>query len=63
LFETLNDELDQTIVMITHEDWHKKYVDKVIYMKDGLIENVIKNHPLITSIRFVVIEKLINMGR
>ncbi|RCV65612.1 putative ABC transport system ATP-binding protein [Methanophagales archaeon] len=38
LFKTLNDDSDQTIVMITHEDWHKKYVDRIIYMKDGLIE-------------------------
>lgn len=38
LFKTLNDDLDQTIVMITHEDWHKNYIDRVIYMKDGLIE-------------------------
>lgn len=40
LFKTLNDELDQTIVMITHEDWHKNYIDRVIYMKDGLIEKM-----------------------
>jgi ABC-type lipoprotein export system ATPase subunit len=26
------------IVISTHEDWHKKYVDRVIYMKDGLVE-------------------------
>jgi len=25
-------------VISTHEDWHKKYVDRVIYMKDGLVE-------------------------
>jgi len=40
LFKTLNDDLDQTIVMITHEDWHTKYVDRVIYMKDGLVEKM-----------------------
>jgi putative ABC transport system ATP-binding protein len=38
LFKKLNNELGQTIVMVTHEDWHKKYVDRVIWLKDGLIE-------------------------
>nr|QNO53697.1 putative ABC transporter ATP-binding protein [Methanosarcinales archaeon ANME-1 ERB6] len=40
LFGKLNEELDQTIVMVTHEDWHKKYVDRIIYLKDGLIEKM-----------------------
>jgi putative ABC transport system ATP-binding protein len=42
LFKKLNKELGQTIVMITHEDWHKKYVDRVIYLKDGLIEKEVR---------------------
>ena len=37
LFRKLNKELGQTIVMVTHEDWHRKYVHRVIYLKDGLI--------------------------
>ena len=41
LFTELNKELGQTIVMVTHEDWHKKYADRVIYLKDGLIEKII----------------------
>jgi len=40
LLGKLNEELDQTIVMVTHEDWHKKYVDRIIYLKDGLIEKM-----------------------
>ena len=40
LFGKLNEELDQTIVMVTHEDWHKKYADRIIYLKDGLIEKM-----------------------
>lgn len=40
LFRKLNEELGQTIVMVSHEEWHKKYVDRVIYLKDGLIEKV-----------------------
>ena len=40
LFEKLNDEFEQTIVMVTHEDWHKEYVDRVIFLKDGVIEKI-----------------------
>ncbi len=39
LFKKLNRELSQTIVMVTHEPEDKKYVDRVIWLKDGLIEN------------------------
>lgn len=38
LFRKLNKELGQTIVMVTHEDWHRDYAHRVIYLKDGLIE-------------------------
>ncbi|KAF5434695.1 putative ABC transport system ATP-binding protein [Candidatus Methanophagaceae archaeon] len=40
LFKALNKDMGQTIVMVTHEDWHTKYVDRVIYLKDGVIENI-----------------------
>jgi len=40
LFKKLNKELEQTIVMVSHEEWHKKYVDQVIYLKDGVIEKI-----------------------
>ncbi|MCK4398456.1 MAG: ABC transporter ATP-binding protein [Methanophagales archaeon] len=40
LFRKLNEDLDQTIVMVTHEEWHKKYVDRIICLKDGLIEKI-----------------------
>ncbi|QSZ66862.1 ABC transporter ATP-binding protein [Methanofollis aquaemaris] len=38
LFERLNEERGQTIVMVTHEDWHIDYFCRVIYLRDGLIE-------------------------
>ncbi len=38
LLKTLNKELGQTIVMVTHEPDDKKFVDRVIWLKDGLIE-------------------------
>lgn len=38
LFRALNKELQQTIVMITHEVEDERFVDRVIRLRDGLIE-------------------------
>jgi putative ABC transport system ATP-binding protein len=38
LFKRLNKELGQTVVMVTHEPEDRKYVDRVIWLRDGLIE-------------------------
>ncbi len=38
LFKKLNKELKQTILVVTHEPEDKKYVDRVISLKDGLLE-------------------------
>ena len=38
LFKRLNRELSQTVVMVTHEPEDRKYVDRVIWLKDGSIE-------------------------
>lgn len=38
LFQKLNKELKQTILVVTHEPEDRKYVDRVIWMKDGLID-------------------------
>jgi len=40
LFKKLNRELNQTMIMVTHEPDDKKYVNRVIWLKDGLIENI-----------------------
>jgi putative ABC transport system ATP-binding protein len=39
LFKKLNHDLEQTIVMVTHEPEDKKYVDRVIWLNDGSVEN------------------------
>jgi len=38
LFKRLNKEQGQTIVMVTHEPEDEQYVDRVIWLKDGLVE-------------------------
>ncbi|MFY9801170.1 MAG: ABC transporter ATP-binding protein, partial [Methanoregula sp.] len=37
LIQKLNKDLNQTVVMVSHEDWHRKYFDRIIYMRDGKI--------------------------
>jgi len=38
LFKKLNQEMGQTIVLVTHEPDDRKYVDRVLWFKDGLLE-------------------------
>lgn len=42
LFKKLNDDYKQTILMITHEPDDKKYVDRVIWLRDGLLAQIKK---------------------
>jgi putative ABC transport system ATP-binding protein len=37
LIKKLNRDLKQTIVMVSHEEWHKQYFDRIITMSDGKI--------------------------
>lgn len=37
LFKKLNKDIGQTIVMVTHEPDDKRYVDRVVNLKDGII--------------------------
>jgi putative ABC transport system ATP-binding protein len=38
LFQKLNKELGQTVILVTHEPEDEKYVDRVIHMKDGILQ-------------------------
>jgi len=40
LFARLNEELDQTIVMVSHEEWHKEYFCRIVTLQDGLISDM-----------------------
>ncbi|MEK7674175.1 MAG: ABC transporter ATP-binding protein [Patescibacteria group bacterium] len=40
LFQKLKNELNQTIIIVTHEPEDRVYVDRVIWLKDGLIEKI-----------------------
>ncbi|MDI3507218.1 MAG: putative transport system ATP-binding protein [Methanoculleus sp.] len=40
LFARLNEELDQTIVMVSHEEWHKEYFCRIATLQDGLISDM-----------------------
>ena len=37
LIRDLNRELRQTVVMVSHEDWHRQYFDRVLFLRDGRI--------------------------
>ncbi len=37
LFHRINGEMDQTIVMVSHEDWHKQYFHRIIQLRDGRV--------------------------
>lgn len=37
VFEELNKKYGQTVIMVTHEPWHVKYVSRVIKIEDGIL--------------------------
>jgi len=37
LFKEINESMRQTIVMVSHEDWHKDYFHRIIRLRDGKI--------------------------
>lgn len=38
LFQTVNREFNQTIVMVSHEPSHMVYFDRIIFIRDGLLD-------------------------
>ena len=38
LFQLLNSERGQTMVMVSHEPWHEQYFDRVIQFRDGKLD-------------------------
>ncbi|MBN2368421.1 ABC transporter ATP-binding protein [Candidatus Woesearchaeota archaeon] len=42
LFRKLNKDLNQTIVMVTHENWHKKYLDRIVWLRDGVLDKGVR---------------------
>ncbi|HXX55893.1 MAG TPA: ABC transporter ATP-binding protein [Methanoregula sp.] len=43
LFREINEEMQQTIVMVSHEDWHKDYFHRIVRLKDGTVVSDAKN--------------------
>ncbi len=43
LFHEINEEMHQTIVMVSHEDWHREYFHRIVRLKDGKIVSDAKN--------------------
>ena len=37
LFHEINEEMRQTIVMVSHEDWHKEYFHRIVRLGDGKV--------------------------
>ena len=37
LFREINQEMQQTIVMVSHEDWHKDYFHRIVRLRDGKV--------------------------
>jgi len=38
LFREINRTMDLTIIMVTHEEWHKEYFERIIILHDGRIQ-------------------------
>ena len=39
LFRSVNRDLGQTVVMVSHEPWHREYFDRIIFIRDGLLDD------------------------
>lgn len=39
LFRELNEKDGQTIIMVTHEEWHEEYMCRMIVLSDGSVSD------------------------
>lgn len=37
LFDEINHSMHQTIVMVSHEDWHREYFHRIVRLRDGTV--------------------------
>ncbi len=37
LFREINEDMHQTIVMVSHEEWHKDYFHRIVQLRDGKV--------------------------
>jgi putative ABC transport system ATP-binding protein len=44
LFSSVNRDLGQTIVMVSHEPWHREFFHRVIFIRDGLLDREGEDH-------------------
>ena len=49
LFREINEEMKQTIVMVSHEDWHKEYFHRIVRLRDGKVISDEENVPSRTA--------------
>ncbi|HET6581613.1 MAG TPA: ABC transporter ATP-binding protein [Methanoregula sp.] len=50
LFKEINESMHQTIVMVSHEDWHKEYFHRIVRMRDGrIVSDGINDAPKTTA--------------
>lgn len=44
IFNTLNQKSKKTIIMVTHNPDYQKYANRIIFLKDGVIDKIVTNH-------------------
>ena len=58
LFQRINRDLGQTIVMVSHEPWHMDYFDRIVFMKDGLLDTERMREEGLRAKQRMIIEKV-----
>ncbi|WP_342770903.1 MULTISPECIES: ABC transporter ATP-binding protein [unclassified Methanoculleus] len=58
LFRRINRDLGQTIVMVSHEPWHMDYFDRIVFMKDGLLDTERMREEGLRAKQRMIIEKV-----